>query len=120
MSKRTLFVGDVHGCHTELKGLLEMANFKPDSERLFFVGDLINRGPKPLEVLKLAYRLRASCVLGNHERSFLKYLKKGSQSSDSFSKLKEEMGDQILSGRNGSNHYRFLFLKEKKRNQTLS
>ena len=35
MSKRTLFVGDVHGCYTELKGLLEMANFKPDSESLF-------------------------------------------------------------------------------------
>ena len=50
MSKRTLFVGDVHGCNLELKGLLEMANFMPDSERLFFVGDLINRGPKPLEV----------------------------------------------------------------------
>ena len=95
MSKRTLFVGDVHGCYTELKGLLEMANFKPDSERLFFVGDLINRGPKPLEVLKLAHRLGASCVLGNHERSFLQHLKKGSQSSDSFSKLKEEMGDQM-------------------------
>ena len=95
MSKRTLFVGDVHGCHTELKGLLEMANFKPDSGRLFFVGDLITRGPKPLEVLKLAHRLGASCVLGNHERSFLQQLKKGSQSSDSFSKLKEEMGDQM-------------------------
>ena len=95
MSKRTLFVGDVHGCYTELKGLLEMANFKPDSERLFFVGDLINRGPQPREVLKLAHRLRASCVLGNHERSFLQHLKKGSQSSDSFSKLKEEMGDQM-------------------------
>ena len=76
MSKRTLFVGDVHGCYTELKGLLEMANFKPDSERLFFVGDLINRGPKSLEVLKLDHRLSASCVLGNHERSFLKHLKK--------------------------------------------
>ena len=35
MFKRTLFVGDVHGCYTELKGLLEMTNFKPDSERLF-------------------------------------------------------------------------------------
>ena len=76
MSKRTLFVGDVHGCYTELKGLLEMANFKPDSERLFFVGDLINRGPKPLEVLKLVHRLGASCVLGNHERSFFQHLKK--------------------------------------------
>ena len=54
MSKRTLFVGDVHGCYMELKGLLEMANFKPDSEKLFLVGDLINRGPKPLEVLKLS------------------------------------------------------------------
>ena len=95
MSKRTLFVGDVHGCYTELKGLLEMANFKPDSERLFFVGDLINRGPKPLEVLKLAHRLGASCVLGNHERIFLQHLKKGSQSSDSFSKLKEKMGDHM-------------------------
>lgn len=95
MSKRTLFVGDVHGCYTELKGLLEMANFKPDSERLFFVGDLINRGPKPLEVLKLVHRLGASCVLGNHERSFLQHLKKGSQSSDSFSKLKEEMGGHM-------------------------
>ena len=36
MSKRTMFVGDVHGCYMELKGLLQMANYKPDSERLFF------------------------------------------------------------------------------------
>ncbi|MCH2289733.1 MAG: hypothetical protein MK447_07405, partial [SAR324 cluster bacterium] len=35
--------------------------------------------------MKLAQRLGASCVLGNHERSFLQYLKKSSKSSDSFS-----------------------------------
>jgi len=51
MVERTLFVGDVHGCLTELEGLLNLAGFLPKRDRLFFVGDLINRGPDSLGVL---------------------------------------------------------------------
>ena len=57
MVERTLFVGDVHGCLTELEGLLNLAGFLPKRDRLFFVGDLINRGPDSLGVLKLNHHL---------------------------------------------------------------
>ena len=67
MVERTLFVGDVHGCLTELEGLLNLAGFLPKRDRLFFVRDLINRGPDSLGVLKLAHHLGASSELGNHE-----------------------------------------------------
>ena len=94
MVERTLFVGDVHGCLTELEGLLNLAGFLPKQDRLFFVGDLINRGPDSLGVLKLVHHLGASSVLGNHEQSFLSFLKNGSKTSANFEKLKQEMGDQ--------------------------
>ena len=94
MVERTLFVGDVHGCPTELEGLLNFAGFLPKRDRLFFVGDLINRGPDSLGVLKLAHHLGASSELGNHEQSFLSFLKNGSKLSANFEKLKQDMGDQ--------------------------
>ena len=94
MVERTLFVGDVHGCLTELEGLLNLAGFLPKRDRLFFVGDLINRGPDSLGVLKLVHHLGASSVLGNHEQNFLSFLKNGSKPSANFEKLKQEMGDQ--------------------------
>ena len=62
-------IGDVHACLPELNALLAAIDFHPQRDRLWFVGDLINRGPDSLETLRFVRALgdRATVVMGNHE-----------------------------------------------------
>ncbi|WP_236177191.1 symmetrical bis(5'-nucleosyl)-tetraphosphatase [Pseudomonas qingdaonensis] len=66
-------VGDLQGCLQPLKCLLERVNFNPSVDRLWLVGDLVNRGPESLETLRYLYAMRDSlvCVLGNHDLHLL-------------------------------------------------
>lgn len=69
--RRTLIVGDVHGCLTELDELLRTAAFDARRERLVLTGDLLDRGPESVGVLRRVRELGAISVLGNHEQQHL-------------------------------------------------
>ena len=62
-------IGDIQGCHAEFCQLLELIGFSPAADRLWLVGDLVNRGPDSLAVLREVKALSdaAVTVLGNHD-----------------------------------------------------
>lgn len=70
MPPRSIFIGDVHGCARELERLLDSIQWS-SSDRVYFVGDLVARGPKSSDVLQIFRRIQAQGVLGNHEDRLL-------------------------------------------------
>jgi bis(5'-nucleosyl)-tetraphosphatase (symmetrical) len=62
-------IGDIQGCHTEFRELLDVIRFDPSRDRLWLVGDLVNRGPGSLAVLRdvVAMGDAVAAVLGNHD-----------------------------------------------------
>lgn len=62
-------IGDIQGCYSSLKTLLEKIAFNPSEDKLWIAGDLVNRGEGSLETLEYLYGIRESIevVLGNHD-----------------------------------------------------
>ena len=67
---RDFVVGDLHGQYSVLRSLLEQADFQSDIDRLFLVGDLIDRGPENEKCLQLLLEPNVKAVQGNHELMF--------------------------------------------------
>ncbi len=69
----TWVIGDIHGCWQTLSRLLERIGWQPEHDELWLVGDLVNRGPSSLEVLRWARDNsdHLKVVLGNHDLHLL-------------------------------------------------
>jgi serine/threonine protein phosphatase 1 len=76
--RRLLAIGDIHGCHRQLRGLLD--RLRPiDSDQLVFLGDYIDRGPDSAGVIEVLLALRARFprsvfLRGNHDQMLLDVL----------------------------------------------
>ena len=66
-------IGDVQGCCDALDALLAKIGFSPSRDRIFVLGDLVNRGPRSLDTLRTLRGLgnAAHCLLGNHDLNLL-------------------------------------------------
>lgn len=70
---RDFIVGDIHGCLDELLSLLAHAHFNPKRDRLFSVGDLVDRGPKSADSLNLLEKPWFFAARGNHEQMLIEH-----------------------------------------------
>jgi serine/threonine protein phosphatase 1 len=90
---RTFVVGDVHGCIEELCALVE--KLAPQAcDRFVFLGDLVDKGPKSLEVLRYVRSVLdrypgSACIAGNHEEKALRLYKKALADVDAFGRASE-------------------------------
>lgn len=66
-SKRHFVFGDMHGMYDAFLKLLEMVNYNPETDIVYSVGDLIDRGPKSYELIEWFSQPNRHAIIGNHE-----------------------------------------------------
>jgi bis(5'-nucleosyl)-tetraphosphatase (symmetrical) len=74
-TKRHIFIGDIHGCIDEFNELLKKVSYNRNADRLILLGDLIDRGPDSVAVIRKARELRLESVMGNHEHKYIKWFR---------------------------------------------
>ena len=74
LDKRILIIGDVHGCLSELKNILKKMNYSSDTDYVFLIGDLINKGPNSIGVVRYAMENNFYAIRGNNEDRVLGYV----------------------------------------------
>lgn len=79
-SRRRIVIGDVHGHYNGLMGLLEAISPSADDE-VYFIGDLIDRGPQSNQVVDFVRKNAYPCILGNHEQMLLDVVSGGSMAA---------------------------------------
>jgi bis(5'-nucleosyl)-tetraphosphatase (symmetrical) len=91
----TYAIGDIQGCMASLERLLALIDFSPDDDKLWLVGDLVNRGPRSLDVLRWAqeHDRVITCVLGNHDLHLL------ARSAGAAPEKKRDTLDDVLNAR---------------------
>jgi len=93
-------IGDVQGCFDSLQALLKKIKFSTDKDRLFFLGDVVNRGDKSLATLRFIKDLNenAKMVLGNHDFHLLACVLSGLKPSnkDTFTDIIEAKDHHLL------------------------
>lgn len=89
--KRTIVIGDVHGCYAELLDLLDRLAIT-EGDRIISTGDLVVKGEQNREVLELfSSDARFSSVLGNHDRALLRFWYSGKKLSAEQEKCRREL-----------------------------
>ena len=88
-------IGDLQGCYDPFRRLLDKIGFDPDKDRLWLVGDLVNRGPKSRKTLKFVRSLgdAATTVLGNHDLHLLALAHDVKVKPDRFDSLYKILGN---------------------------
>lgn len=81
IKERKFVIGDIHGHYNEMMELFEMVNFKFSNDLLISLGDLVDRGPKPIEVIETLMKIKKFVhILGNHDEWCYQYLVNNNQS----------------------------------------
>jgi serine/threonine protein phosphatase 1 len=92
---RRIVIGDIHGHYDGLMSLLQEVS--PDSDdRVYFLGDLIDRGPKSAQVVKFVRDSKYPCLLGNHEVMLLRAISEAEQDDRVLKFWLQAVGDATI------------------------
>ncbi|KAJ1624224.1 Metallo-dependent phosphatase-like protein [Pavlovales sp. CCMP2436] len=73
--QRVVIIGDVHGCIDELNRILVKVKYRPASDQIILLGDLVDKGPSVAALVRWAREHKISAVRGNHDEALLQYIR---------------------------------------------